>query len=149
MSGALHMTMAELTNLQARIAGRKSTTQMRDQPAEREKRGQKYGNTKVVDGVHKFDSKAEHKRWQYLALLERAGEIRELRMQVPFVLIPAQVSPSGKKERPTVYLADFTYTDASGALVVEDVKGAVTPEFRLKRKLMLHVHGIEVKEVRS
>ncbi|HEY9208218.1 MAG TPA: DUF1064 domain-containing protein [Acidovorax sp.] len=149
MSGALHMTMAELTNLQARIAGRKSTTEMRDQPAEREKRGQKYGNTKVVDGAHKFDSKAEHKRWQYLALLERAGEIRELRMQVPFVLIPAQVSPSGKKERPTVYLADFTYTDASGALVVEDVKGAVTPEFRLKRKLLLWVHGIEIQEIRS
>lgn len=149
MSGALRMSMAELTDLKARIAGRRSTTEMRDKPAEREKRGQKYGNTKVTDGGNKFDSKAEHKRWQYLALLERAGEIRELRMQVPFVLIPAQVSPSGKKERPTVYLADFTYTDASGALVVEDVKGAVTPEFRLKRKLMLHVHGIEVKEVRS
>jgi hypothetical protein len=68
---------------------------------------------------------------------------------VPFVLIPAQVSPSGKKERPTLYLADFVYLDATGAQVVEDVKGAVTPEFRLKRKLMLHVHGIEVKEVRS
>jgi len=149
MSGALRMSMAELTDLKARIAGRRSTTEMRDKPAEREKRGQKYGNTKVTDGGNKFDSKAEHKRWQYLALLERAGEIRELRMQVPFVLIPAQVSPSGKKERPTVYLADFTYTDATGALVVEDVKGAVTPEFRLKRKLMLHVHGIEVKEVRS
>lgn len=149
MSGALRMTVAELTDLRARVAGRKSTTQMRDQPAEREKRGQKYGNTKVVDGGIKFDSKAEHKRWQYLALLERAGEIRDLRMQVPFELIPAQAKPSGGRERPTVYLADFVYLQKDGRQVVEDVKGAVTPEFRLKRKLMLHVHGIEVQEVRS
>ena len=149
MSGALRMSMAELTDLKARIAGRRSTTEMRDKPAEREKRGQKYGNTKVTDGGNKFDSKAEHKRWQYLALLERAGEIRELRMQVPFELIPAQAKPSGGKERPTLYLADFVYRTKAGVQVVEDVKGAVTPEFRLKRKLMLHVHGIEVKEVRS
>jgi len=149
MSGALHMTMAELTNLQARIAGRKSTTEMRDQPAEREKRGQKYGNTKVTDGGNKFDSKAEHKRWQYLALLERAGEIRELRMQVPFVLIPAQVAPDGKKVRPTVYVADLVYRDKDGELVVEDPKGMSTPEWRIKRKLMLQVHGIWVREIRS
>lgn len=143
------MTLDELRNLQARIAGRPSVTAMRDAPAEKARRGQKYGNQKVTDAGITFDSKAEHKRWQYLVLLQRAKEIRELRLQVPFELIPAQVSPSGKKERPTVYLADFTYLDKSGALVVEDVKGAVTPEFRLKRKLMLHVHGIEVKEVRS
>jgi hypothetical protein len=68
---------------------------------------------------------------------------------VPFELIPAQVSPSGKRERPTMYLADFVYRTADGIEVVEDVKGAVTPEFRLKRKLMLWRHGIEVKEVRS
>lgn len=146
---ALRMTPAELVNLQARIAGRRPLPEMRDAPAERAKRGQKYGNTKVEDGGLKFDSKAEHKRWQYLVMLQRAGEIRDLRMQVPFELIPAQVSPSGKKERPTVYLADFVYLTKEGGRVVEDVKGAVTPEFRLKRKLMLHVHKIEVQEVRS
>ncbi len=48
-----------------------------------------------------------------------------------------------------ILLADFVYVDANGRQVVEDVKGAVTPEFRLKRKLMLWRHGIEVKEVRS
>jgi hypothetical protein len=143
------MTPAELVNIQARVAGRQSMTHMRDHPAERQKRNQKYGNSKVTDAGITFDSKAEHKRWQYLSMLESAGEILNLRLQVPFVLIPAQVSPSGKKERPTLYLADFVYLDATGAQVVEDVKGAVTPEFRLKRKLMLHVHGIEVKEVRS
>ena len=145
----LRLSVSELTDLRARMAGARSARDMRDAPAERQKRGQKYSNTKVSDGALTFDSKAEHKRWQYLALLERAGEIRELRMQVPFELIPAQVSPDGRKIRPTFYLADFCYTDSTGAFVCEDVKGAVTPEFRLKRKLMLHVHGIEVKEVRS
>lgn len=146
---ALRLSVMELTDLKARMAGLKSTTAMRDKPAEREKRGQKYGNTKVQDAGITFDSKAEHKRWQYLVMLERAKEISDLQLQVPFELIPAQVSPSGKKERPTVYIADFAYTDKSGKRVIEDVKGAVTPEFRLKRKLMLHVHGVEVQEVRS
>lgn len=146
---ALHLTEAELLNLQKRVAGGRSLVEMRDAPAERKKRTQKYGNTKVVDGGLKFDSKAEHKRWQYLAMLQRAKEIRDLRMQVAFELIPAQVAPGGKKERATVYLADFVYVTKEGTTVVEDVKGAVTPEFRLKRKLMLQVHGIEVQEVRS
>ncbi len=149
MSKAMRLTPAQLVDIKARIAGRPSATAMRDSPAERQRRPQKYGNEKVSDKGITFDSKAEHKRWQYLAMLERAGEIRDLRLQVAFELIPAQVSPSGKKERPTVYLADFVYTDRAGCQVVEDVKGAVTPEFRLKRKLMLWRHGIEVKEVRS
>jgi hypothetical protein len=150
MSKALRLTQAELLNLRARAGATPSLTSMRDNPVEKQRRTTKYGNTKVTDAGITFDSKAEHKRWQYLVLLERAKEIRNLRLQVPFELIPAQVTPSGKKERPTVYLADFTYIDAhTGKTIVEDVKGAVTPEFRLKRKLMMHVHGIEVKEVRS
>lgn len=149
MASALHLSLSELTNLQARIAGRKSTTAMRDKPAEREKRGQKYGNTKVQDGGITFDSKAEHKRWQYLVMLERAGEIKDLQLQVPFELIPAQVTPDGKKIRPTFYLSDFCYMDADGSFVCEDVKGAATDVWKLKQKLMLQMHGIWVKEVRS
>lgn len=149
MSTALRLTQSELTNLQARVAGARTPREMRDAPAERTKRGQKYGNTKVVDGGIKFDSKAEHKRWQYLVMLQKAREISDLRLQVRFELIPAQVAPSGKKERATVYIADFAYVTSAGARIVEDVKGCVTPEFRLKRKLMLHVFGIEVKEIRS
>ena len=149
MSTALRLTQSELTNLQARVAGARTPREMRDAPAERTKRGQKYGNTKVVDGGIKFDSKAEHKRWQYLVMLQKAREISDLKLQVPFELIPPQVAPSGKKERATVYIADFAYVTSAGARIVEDVKGAVTPEFRLKRKLMLHVHGIEVQEIRS
>jgi hypothetical protein len=150
MSKALRLTPAELLNLRARSGAAPSLTSMRDHPAEKVRRSQKYGNQKVLDKGITFDSKAEHKRWQYLVLLERAKEIRELRLQVPFELIPAQVTPSGKKERPTVYLADFTYIDAhTGKTIVEDVKGAVTPEFRIKRKLLLWIHGVEIKEIRS
>lgn len=112
-------------------------------------RRQKYGNSKVEDAGRTFDSKAEHKRWQYLAMLEKAGEIRNLRCQVPFELIPAQVAPDGRKIRPTVYLADFVYRTADGIEVVEDVKGAATDVWKIKQKLMLWRHGIEVKEVRS
>ncbi len=149
MTKAMRLTPAELVDLKARMAGRLSTTHMRDNPAEREKRGQKYGNSKVQDAGRTFDSKAEHKRWQYLAMLERAGEIKDLRLQVPFELIPAQVTPDGKKVRPTVYVADLVYIDKNGELVVEDPKGMATPEWRIKRKLMLQVHGIWVKEIRS
>lgn len=146
---ALRLSLAELTNLQARAGRSRSTVEMRDAPAERAKRGQKYGNTKVVDAGITFDSKAEHKRWQYLVLLQRAGEIRDLQLQVPFELIPAQVSPDGRKIRPTTYISDFRYLDGGGNLVVEDVKGAATDVWKLKQKLMLHVHGIWVREVRS
>lgn len=144
------MSPEQLLNLQERIAGRMTAVQMRDTPAEKiQRRDQKYGNEKVIDRGQRFDSKAEHRRFLYLELLEKAGEISDLKAQVEFELIPAMDKPSGGKERPTKYLADFTYKDRQGRLIVEDVKGAVTPEFRLKRKLMLHVHGIEIQEIRS
>lgn len=149
MTRAMRLTPAELVDLRARMAGRVSTAHMRDNPAERQKRGQKYGNSKVEDAGRVFDSKAEHKRWQYLVMLERAGEIRDLRCQVPFELIPAQVAPDGTKVKPTVYVADFTYIDKDGEFVVEDPKGCSTPEWRMKRKLMLQVHGVWVREIRS
>lgn len=147
---AQRMTVEELRNLQARAAARPSLTTLRDNPAEkRQRRGQKYGNQKVTDQGITFDSKAEHKRWVYLCMLAKTGEIRDLQRQVPFELIPATPKPRGGIERPTIYLADFVYLDKAGKQIVEDVKGAVTPEFRLKRKLMLFRHGIEIHEVRS
>ena len=102
----------------------------------------KYNNTKIrVDG-RLFDSKAEAARWQELQLLERAGEITELERQVEYELIPKQ-----KGERAVKYIADFRYVDHEGKVVVEDTKGVKTPVYILKRKLMLRVHGIRVREV--
>ena len=147
----MRLAVAQMTDLGSRVAGRPTVVEMRDTPAEKTRRtGQKYGNEKVLDADGlRFDSKAEHRRWIYLRHLEAKGEIGDLRRQVPFELIPATPKPSGGKERACVYVADFVYVNESGDEVVEDVKGAVTPEFRLKRKLMLWQHGIEVKEIRS
>ena len=102
----------------------------------------KYNNTKIrVDG-RLFDSKAEAARWQELQMLERAGEITELERQVEYELIPKQ-----KGERAVKYIADFRYVDHEGKTVVEDTKGVKTPVWIIKRKLMLRVHGIRVREV--
>ena len=149
MATPIRMTLAEARNLQARTRGLRTPLEMRNAPAEKSKDESKYKNVKVLDAGLKFDSKAEHKRWQYLVLLEKAGEIRDLRLQVPFELIPAQVAPDGKKIKATVYVADFAYVDKKGSFIVEDPKGVSTQEFKIKKKLMLQVHGIWVREIRS
>ncbi len=98
----------------------------------------KYRNEpQVVDG-HRFPSKREARRYEALRLLERAGEISDLQLQVTF---PLHVN--GRKV--CSYIADFVYQE-DGQQVVEDCKGFRTPEYRLKAKLMLAVHGIAIKE---
>lgn len=112
-------------------------------------RRSKYGAQKTeFDGLV-FDSKHEAMRWRELALLQRAGEISDLRRQVKYILIPAQVDEDGKiAERAVSYVADFVYRDVrSGETVVEDAKGMHTRDYIIKRKLMLYVHGIRVREV--
>lgn len=110
-------------------------------------RRNKFGAVKTeVDGIT-FDSKAEARYYGQLRLLERAGEIRSLRLQVPFELAPAVVL--GGRKRPALrYLADFVYETQTGVTVVADVKGAITESYRIKRHLMKALHGIEVQEVR-
>ncbi len=120
---------------------------------------QKYHAQKVTFDGMEFDSKREMLRWQELRALERNCEIFRLRRQVRFELIPAQYAPdvvtkTGKKkrgaclERKCDYIADFVYTDGStGETVVEDAKGMKTEVYKIKRKLMLYIHGIRVKEV--
>ena len=104
----------------------------------------KYGAERV--GSHA--SKKEHKRAGQLKLMQMAGEISNLREQVSFELIPAQRDKAGSLiERSCRYIADFVYNDKQGNLVVEDTKGVRTKEYRIKRKLMLQVHGIRIKEV--
>lgn len=110
----------------------------------------KYGNEKCTLNGAQFDSKAERKRWAELRLLAKAGYVSNVRRQVPFELIPQQRLANGRVLRSCVYVADFLYRDErEGREVVEDVKGAVTPEFRIKRKLMLFVHGIEIRETKA
>lgn len=111
----------------------------------------KYGNRKtMIDGIT-FDSKAEATRYCELTIMQRAGEISDLQLQVPFGLIPAQRRSDGKMERGVVYVADFTYYDKNHKFIVEDVKGLKNGTayqlFAIKRKLMLSVYNIEVREV--
>ena len=101
----------------------------------------KFGNIKTqVDGIT-FDSKLEAARWQELLLEQRTGEVSNLRRQVSYPLVVNGVLVCR-------YVADFVYTKA-GAEVVEDSKGVLTPEYRLKKKLMLACHGITIKESRT
>ena len=110
----------------------------------------KYGNVKtVIDGI-KFDSKHESMRYIELKYLQRIGQIRDLQLQVPFELLPAQKDENGKvKERAVKYIADFVYFDRDGNLVVEDAKSPVTKTdaYKLKKKMMRYFKGIEIKEV--
>lgn len=117
----------------------------------------KYHSRKVVVDGESFDSVKEYRRWCELKLLERAGVITELKRQVKFELIPVQrekVWNNAKKcfepgkviERECSYIADFVYWDGK-KYVVEDTKGFKTKDYIIKRKLMLWVHGIRIKEV--
>lgn len=107
------------------------------------KKRNKYGAQKT--GGHA--SRKEHKRAVQLKLMQRAGLISNLREQVKFVLIPTQRDAEGNLlEKECSYYADFVY-DKDGVTVVEDTKGFRTPEYKIKRKLMLHVHGISISEI--
>lgn len=108
----------------------------------------KYGSKKVVDSAgRKFDSKREQKRFVDLSHLQAAGHISNLKTQVRFELVPKQEKPGGGVERPVHYVADFVYTTSNGHQVVEDTKGFRTPDYVIKRKLLLKVHGIQIQEV--
>ena len=109
-------------------------------------RGSKYGNKKVeVNGIA-FDSKKEARRYLDLRAMEIAGQIQNLRLQVPYLLIPSQRIDGDVVEREVKYVADFTY-EQNGETVVEDSKGHRTKDYIIKRKLMLSVWGIRIKEV--
>jgi len=98
----------------------------------------KFGN----DRTKEFASKYEAQVAANLDALYRAGKIKELRFQVPLVLVEG----SGKI-RPIKYVADFTYVDEKGVKHWVDAKGCKTPMYRLKRKLAILLHGIEIEEV--
>ncbi len=94
----------------------------------------------TLDG-HRFGSQAEAARYRELKLLERAGEISELEVHPHYDL-----RVDGKPI--CVYEADFKYWDEDQLrYVTEDVKGLATPVYRLKKKLMLAIHGIEIMEI--
>jgi hypothetical protein len=122
----------------------------------------KYGNIKTTtsDGIT-HDSRKEANRWCELLLLQRAGKIYDLKRQVKYILIPEQyiyyerIGKNGRRlkdgkkvlEKECAYIADFVYTDTeTNTVIVEDTKGKKTKDYIIKRKLMLWIHGIRIKE---
>ena len=91
-----------------------------------------------VDGI-RFASKREAKRYGELRLLEKQDKIVGLLLQPKYDLVV-----NGQKI--CTYVADFRYWD-QGILVVEDAKGFKTRDYKLKRKLMKAIHGIDIREV--
>lgn len=123
------------------------------------KSGSKYHSQKVSIAQEIFDSKKEARRWLELKNMESHGLISGLQRQKKFVLIPAQYEPDTKGprggrikgkllEREVAYYADFVYFDEEEKdFVIEDTKGVRTPEYVIKRKLLLWLKGYRIREV--
>lgn len=109
----------------------------------------KYGNRKETRGELKFDSAKEARHFDSLMLLLKAGAISELKIQPQFTLSEAYTTIEGVHVRAIRYVADFSYKNPSGELVVEDVKSPATKTrvYEIKRKLMRERFGIEIKEI--
>lgn len=132
----------------------------------------KYRNRKVVNALGKFDSILEYERYLFLLDAQRDGSIKDLKRQVKYELIPKQTrtktvvlktktkTEQELLEMPCCYKADFTYSklsDGGWETVVEDTKGGgglshghfttQTPEFVIKRKLMLYLYGVKIRIV--
>ena len=105
----------------------------------------KFGAKKTtIDGLV-FDSKWEGATWCNLKIRERVGEIIGLQRQIPFDLIV-------NGHHVTTYVADFVWTEtATGERVVADAKSpaTLTPEFRIKAKLLEALHGIVIQPIMS
>ena len=99
----------------------------------------KYGAVKTKLDGFTFASKLEARRWGELKMLERSGAISSLQRQVPFAM-------TVNGHHVCNYISDFVYViPTTGERVIEDAKGVLTPEFRLKAKLMEACHGIVVQ----
>ena len=123
----------------------------------------KFNNRKIVFQGETYDSQLELSRFIFLSNREKEGEITNLRRQVEYLLIPAQYGTEIKHlktkdkevrvllERSCSYVADFVY-ERNGKTIVEDCKGSkyiITADFKIKKKLMLWVHQIQVKIISS
>lgn len=108
----------------------------------------KYGNKKVQIDRYVFDSQLEGRRYRELALLEKAGEIKNLRLQVPF-LLQESFRKDGKTYRKIEYIADFVYEE-KGQTIVEDTKGMKTDVFKIKQKLFEYKYpNLTIKEIKD
>lgn len=102
----------------------------------------KYKAKKVWDDGHCFDSQAEHRRYCELKLLQKAKEIKDLKIHPEY-----RIMINGKKV--CIVELDFEYEDSRGTVTTEDVKGCDTALSRLKRKLVEAAHDIKVEIIKA
>lgn len=117
-------------------------------PSEPEKRS-KYNNQQDLRGEIHFDSRKEARRYDELLFLLRAGKISDLRLQPQFTLQESYKTETGERVRAIRYTADFSYKNAAGKLVVEDVKSGPTrtKEYLRNKKMIRSKYGIDIQEV--
>jgi hypothetical protein len=94
----------------------------------------KYGNKKTVVDNITFDSQAESIYYSQLKWLKQAGQIKSFKLQPRYLLLEG-FKKNGKTFRKTEYVADFEVHNLDGSVQVIDIKGAITKEFAIKRKL--------------
>lgn len=107
----------------------------------------KYGAIRTTINGITFASKAEASRYSELQILVKSGEITDLKLQPKYPLV---FTPRNGADPVNVgsYIADFWYRKKNGAGVTEDVKGVLTPVYRLKKKIVQAIYGITIVEVR-
>jgi hypothetical protein len=101
----------------------------------------KYGNVKIeIDGII-FHSKGEANRYLELKHLMRGGVISRLELQPKFT-----IAINGYKI--CDYIADFSYIE-NGDRIVEDFKGHRTDVYKLKKKLVKALYGVDIRETHA
>lgn len=114
----------------------------------------KYRNKRFERNGEHYNSEKEYRRHQELIAMEKAGEIRDLKREVPYELVPSVIL-AGRTKPAIRYYADMVYYRKSSSpgiydCIVEDVKSPITrknPVYRLKKHLLKHFFGIEIQEV--
>ena len=138
MAWGKRMTLDDVKRVQARQPAAVNVAP----PAVKPRRASKYHNVKVETEEGTVDSKREAKRLRDLRLRQRAGDVTAIARQVRFTLMADGV----KFE---TYVADFVYLERFTDVwrwTVEDAKGAHTPAYRRKKRLMLELFGIRILE---
>lgn len=126
------------------------------------------------DGI-RFASRAEARRYEDLRVMQMAGEIQKLVCHPRFALYAptlredaepinqehpwkwlqlcrGEYGPNCVARRIGYYTADFAYETKDGVPVVEDVKGGNatrTEAYRLRKRIVEAIYGIEIREVHS
>lgn len=142
----------------ARLGPRAQKQLLQKLGAQQRQRQSKYNNEPTTVNGIKFDSRKEARRYEELMVMQRAGEIKNLRLQAQYTLQESFITPEGTRIRAIKYVADFAYDrrtqpDQNGTVywlpVVEDVKSKATktPQYEMKKKMMYEKFRIEVREV--